>query len=1077
MSTETALKPNTQDAIRNTEKNMKITDISIKRPSLVIVVFTALTLMGLLSYFSLGYELLPKFTSNVVSISTIYPGASPNEVESTVTKKIEDAVSSMENIKKINASSYESLSVVIITLTDKAQIDIALNDAQRKVNAILAELPDDVKQPSLSKFSLDDFPVITMSASAKMDDISFYDLMDKRIAPIISRVTGVAQVNLIGGSEREIKVSLDAKKIQGYGLAVPTIQQAILNSNLDFPTGSVKTKSQDILVRLSGKYASIDEMRNLVVTTAKDGAQIRLGDIADVQDTQKETEKIARINRNNAIAVQIIKQSDANAVKVSEGTKAIIEKLKSDYKDIGLDIKIVNDSSDYTLQSADAVIHDLMLAVVLVAVVMLFFLHSLRNAIIVMVSIPASLIATFIGIGLFGYTLNLMSLLGLSLVVGILVDDAIVVLENIQRHMEMGKNKVRAAIDGTREIGFTVVSITFVIVVVFFPIAVSTGMVANILRQFCVVVIISTLLSLLASFTIVPLIFSRFGKLERIEGKNLFGKFILWFEKQLRKFTNWVTRVLEWTLAHKAITLVTMVVLFLSSCGLLGAGYIGFEFFPKSDKGEFLLQIEMPKDASLEQTNLYTQKAENFLSQQKEVVQMITTVGQSSGNMGATTATAYKSEINVKLVDKPARNNVSSDIFSTTYTRKLEKVLVGAKIKTVPIGILGTADNAPIQFVVMGPELDQVLAFAEKAEKVLAKIPGATQTKLSVEKGTPEINVKVDRDKMSALGLNLGTVGATMQTAFAGNTDGKFRSGEYEYDINIQYQDFDRKDIDDVRNLLFVNQAGQQIKLSQFAEIKEGSGPSLLERLNKSTSVTVQAQTVGRPTGSVVADFQTELDKMKTPAGISFFWAGDAENQSEGFGTLGIALLAAIILVYLIMVALYDSFVYPFVVMFSLPLALIGALLALALTNNALGIFTILGFIMLMGLVAKNAIILVDFTNQMKAQGKTTHEALILANHARLRPILMTTIAMVIGMLPIALASGAGADWKNGLAWVIIGGLTSSLFLTLVVVPVMYQIFDNILNRFGFNKKGKTIEEMMDEPYKHTDVNEWDQHH
>jgi len=1056
---------------------MKITDISIKRPSLVIVVFTALTLMGLLSYFSLGYELLPKFTSNVVSISTIYPGASPNEVESTVTKKIEDAVSSMENIKKINASSYESLSVVVITLTDKAQIDIALNDAQRKVNAILAELPDDVKQPSLSKFSLDDFPVITMSASAKMDDISFYDLMDKRIAPIISRVTGVAQVNLIGGSEREIKVSLDAKKIQGYGLAVPTVQQAILNSNLDFPTGSVKTKSQDILVRLSGKYASIDEMRNLVVTTAKDGAQIRLGDIADVQDTQKETEKIARINRNNAIAVQIIKQSDANAVKVSEGTKAIIEKLKTDYKDIGLDIKIVNDSSDYTLQSADAVIHDLMLAVVLVAVVMLFFLHSLRNAIIVMVSIPASLIATFIGIALFGYTLNLMSLLGLSLVVGILVDDAIVVLENIQRHMEMGKNKVRAAIDGTREIGFTVVSITFVIVVVFFPIAVSTGMVANILRQFCVVVIISTLLSLLASFTIVPLIFSRFGKLERIEGKNLFGKFILWFEKQLRKFTNWVTRVLEWTLAHKAITLVTMVVLFLSSCGLLGAGYIGFEFFPKSDKGEFLLQIEMPKDASLEQTNLYTQKAENFLSQQKEVVQMITTVGQSSGNMGATTATAYKSEINVRLVDKPQRNNVSSDIISTTYTRQLEKVLVGAKIKTVPIGILGTADNAPIQLVVMGPELDTVLSVAERAEKILAKIPGATQTKLSVEKGTPEINVKVDRDKMSALGLNLGTVGATMQTAFAGNTDGKFRSGEYEYDINIQYQDFDRKDIDDVRNLLFVNQAGQQIKLSQFADIKEGSGPSLLERLNKSTSVTVQAQTVGRPTGSVVADFQTELDKMQKPAGISFFWSGDAENQSEGFGTLGIALLAAIILVYLIMVALYDSFVYPFVVMFSLPLALIGALLALALTNNALGIFTILGFIMLMGLVAKNAIILVDFTNQMKAQGKTTHEALILANHARLRPILMTTIAMVIGMLPIALASGAGADWKNGLAWVIIGGLTSSLFLTLVVVPVMYQIFDNILNKFGFNKKGKTIEEMMEEPYEHKDVNEWEQHH
>lgn len=1056
---------------------MKITDISIKRPSLVIVVFTALTLMGLLSYFSLGYELLPKFSSNVVSISTIYPGASPNEVESTVTKKIEDAVSSMENIKKINANSYESLSVVIITLTDKAEIDIALNDAQRKVNAILADLPDDVKQPSLSKFSLDDFPVITMSASGNMDDISFYDLMDKRIAPIISRVPGVAQVNLIGGSEREVKVALDAKKMQGYGLSVPAVQQSILASNLDFPTGSVKTKAQDILVRLSGKYANVEDMRNLVISTSKDGAQIRLGDIADVQDTQKETEKIARINRANSIAVQIIKQSDANAVTVSEGTKQTIEQLKADYKNVGLDIKIVNDSSVYTLESADAVIHDLMLAVVLVAIVMLFFLHSLRNAVIVMISIPASLIATFIGIALFGYTLNLMSLLGLSLVVGILVDDAIVVLENIQRHMEMGKNRVRAASDATREIGFTVVSITFVIVVVFFPIAVSTGMVANILRQFCVVVIISTLLSLVASFTIVPLIFSRFGKLEHIEGKNIFGKFILWFEKQLKKFTHWITNLLVWTLAHKLLTLIIMFVMFISSCGLLAGGYIGFEFFPKSDKGEFLLQIEMPKDVSLEQTNFYTQKAEDYLSKQKDVIQTIATVGQSSEGMGASQSTAYKSEINVKLKEKEERGNISSDIISTTYTRELEKVLVGAKIKTVPIGILGTADDAPIQFVVMGSELDSVLAFAQKAQAVLEKIPGATQTKLSVEKGTPEINVKVDRDKMSALGLTLQTVGATMQTAFAGNTDGKFRQGEYEYDINIQYQDFDRKDIDDVRNLIFTNQAGAQIKLSQFADIKEGSGPSLLERLNKSTSVTVKAQTVGVPTGTVVTNFQTELDKLKKPAGISFYWAGDQENQSEGFGTLGIALLAAIVLVYLIMVALYDSFVYPLVVMFSLPLALIGALLALALTNNALGIFTILGFIMLMGLVAKNAIILVDFTNQMKAQGKSTHEALILANHARLRPILMTTIAMVIGMLPIALASGAGADWKNGLAWVIIGGLTSSLFLTLVVVPVMYQIFDNMLHKFGFDKKGKTIDDLMVEDYKHKDVNEYDLDH
>lgn len=1061
---------------------MKLTEISIKRPSLVIVVFTVLTLMGLLSYFSLSYELLPKFSNNVVSISTIYPGASPSEVENTVTKKIEDAVSSMENIKKLNAVSYESLSVVTITLNDKANVDLSLNEAQRKVNSILADLPTDVKPPSLNKFSLDDLPVITMSASAKMDDAAFYDLIDKRIAPIISRVTGVAQVNLVGGQEREIEVALDADKLQGYGLSVPQVQQSILTSNLDFPTGSVKTQNQDILIRLSGKYKNVDELRNLVVSTGKDGAQIRLQDVADVRDAQKEVEKLARIDRKGAIAIQIIKQSDANAVEVSKGVHKIIETLQKDYAANNLKIVIANDSSIFTLESADAVIHDLILAIILVAFVMLFFLHSLRNALIVMVSIPASLIATFIGISLLGYTLNLMSLLGLSLVVGILVDDAIVVLENIYRHMEMGKNKVRAAYDATSEIGFTVVSITLVIVVVFFPIAISTGLVSNILRQFCVVVIIATLLSLVASFTIVPLLSSRFGKLEKIEGKNIFGRFILWFESQLRKFTIWITSILTWSLANKGKTIMLVLVMFFGSCGLIPAGYIGTEFFPKSDKGEFLVQIELPKDASIEQTNLITQKAEAFLTKKPEIIQLITTVGQSSGDFGGTQATAYKSEINVRLVERDKRADNSS-IYATKVSRELAKYLVGAKVKTVPISILGIAENAPIEMVVMGSDLDSAMKYAEAAKDVLAKIKGSAELKLSVENGSPEINVQVDRDKMASLGLTLQTVGVTMQTAFSGNTDGKFRKGEYEYDINIRYQSFNRKDIDDVRNLIFVNSEGKQIKLSQFAAIKEGAGPSQLERRDKSTSVSVKAQSIGRPTGTIVAEFQQQLldleksGKLKKPVGVSYVWAGDAENQGDGFGTLGIALMASIILVYLIMVALYDSFVYPFVVMFSIPLSVIGALLALALTNNALNIFTILGLIMLIGLVAKNAIILVDFTNQMKAEGKSTHEALVLANHARLRPILMTTIAMVIGMMPIALASGAGAEWKNGLAWVIIGGLLSSLFLTLIVVPVMYQIFDGILDRFGFNKKGVTIEQLMVEPYDHKDVKEYDLDH
>lgn len=1051
---------------------MKIAEISIKRPSIVIVVFTALSLLGIMSYFSLNYELLPKFSPAVVSVTTVYPGASPSEVENTVTKKIEDAVASLENIKQLDATSFESLSLVIIQLNNEANVDLALNDAQRKVNAILSQLPDDVDAPSLAKFSLDDLPIVTLSATSNMDAASFYDLMDKRISPILSRVQGVAQVNLIGGQEREIQVNVRADRMEAYNLTLLQVQQAILTSNLDFPTGSVKTQDQDILVRLAGKYKSVDELRNLVIATGADGAQIRLSEIADVQDSQKDVEKLARVDRNNALVLQVLKQSDANAVKVSEGVQTLIKELNQTYAKEGLELKVANDSSVYTLQSANAVVFDLFLAIVLVAVVMLFFLHSFRNAVIVMVAIPASLIATFIGINLLGYTLNLMSLLGLSLVVGILVDDAIVVIENIYRHMEMGKNKVRASLDGAKEIGFTVVSITMVIVVVFLPIAMSTGMVSNILREFCMVVVIATLLSLLASFTIVPLLTSRFGKLERVSNTSFVGRFILWFEAQLVNFTKWITGILNWSLNHKFITLLIVAALFFSSFVLIIKGYIGSEFFAQGDRGEFLVQIEMPKDASIEQTNLMTRKAEEYLATKPEVISQITTVGQSSDGFGAALSTAYKAEITVKLVEKKDRED-ESNIFAAKLKRELEEILVGAKVKTVPISIVGFAEQAPVEMVVIGSDLDSVMKYAEAVLVELKKVPGTTEQKLSVETGNPEITVQVDRDKMAALGLNLQTVGATMQLAFNGNTDGKFRQGEYEYDINVRFDDYDRKNVEDVSNLAFTNSRGELVRLAQFADIKEGSGPSQLERRDKSTAVKVRSQVVGRPVSSIVADWEEQIADIEKPSGVSYVWDGQMADQQEGFGTLGAALIISVLLVYFIMVALYDSFVYPFVVMFSIPLSVIGALLALALTNNTLNIFTILGLIMLIGLVAKNAIILVDFTNHLKAEGKSTREALILANHARLRPILMTTIAMVFGMLPIAIASGAGAEWKNGLAWVIIGGLISSLFLTLIVVPVVYQLVDNILHKLGLDKKGLPIDELLVEPYEHKDVKEY----
>jgi hydrophobe/amphiphile efflux-1 (HAE1) family protein len=1048
---------------------MKLAEISIKRPSLVIVLFTILTLGGLFSYSQLGYELIPKFETNVISIATVYPGASPSEVENTVTKKIEDAISSLENIKKIDSKSFESLSSVAITLTSNADVNISMNDAQRKINAIINDLPDDAQAPSLNKFSLSDLPIMTIGANGKMDEVEFYDLVDKKLAPVLSRVQGVAQVNITGGQEREIQVNLDAVKMQAYGLSIPQVQQNILSSNLDFPTGNIQTREQKILIRLAGKYKNVEELRNLIVSS-RGGIQVRLGDIADVQDTQKITEKVARVNQKSAIILQIIKQSDANAVAVSEELVKTIAKLESEYKSAELKLEIAKDSTVFTLQAADAVVHDLLIAVLLVAFVMLFFLHSIRNSLIVMVSIPASLIATFIGIYLMGYTLNLMSLLGLSLVVGILVDDAIVVLENIYRHMEMGKNKVRAAYDGTAEIGGTVVSITLVIVVVFLPIALSSGLVSNIITQFCVTVIISTLLSLVASFTIIPWLSSRYGKLEHIEGKNFFGRIILGFENYLTRFINWISGLLTWCLDHYKTTLAIVLVLFFSSIALVPAGFIGGEFFAASDSGEFLVQIEMPKDASLEQTNFMTQKAEAFLEKEEFVASQFAIVGQVSGGQGASQSTAYESEINVKMVGLDKRDE-PANVYAAKTKRKLEKLLVGAKVKTVPVGILGTAEDATLGLIVTGPDVESAMKFAIAAEKELRTIPGATEIELSVEDGNPEVSVKVDRDKMAALGLSLQTVGMTMQTAFSGNTDGRFRAGEYEYDINIKYNAFDRKSIADVSNLIFINDMGQQIKLNQFATVTEGSGPSQLERRDKTASVTVKGQNVGISSGTIVSQWEEKIDKLKKPVGVDYIWGGQKENETEGFGTLGIALLAAIILVYLVMVSLYDSFAHPFVVLFAIPLSFIGALLALALTNNTLNIFTILGVIMLIGLVCKNAIMLVDYTNQRRAAGESIRTALIQANHARLRPILMTTIAMVFGMFPIALASGAGAEWKNGLAWVIIGGLISSLFLTLIIVPVIYEIMEKLIAKFSKGQKVNYEAEMIAD-YEHRELNE-----
>ena len=1022
---------------------MKITEISIKRPIYVIVLFSVLTILGYLGYRSLSAELMPKFTPPMINVQIIYPGASPSEVENSLTRKVEDALSGMPGIDRIQSYSYEGMSMLIVSFTYGTDIDKSITDAQNLISSKMSQLPREILTPIINKLTVDDKAIITLSATSKLEATQFYDLMDKRIIPELSGIRGTAKITMAGGQQREIQVNLDAQRMRAYGVSPAQVQGVIRAANLDFPTGSIRNEETNTAVRLSGKFKSVEEIRNLVVFTTPSGSQIRLQDIAEITDAVKDPKNLARVNGEEAILVNILKQGDANAVQVSDQVRKKIVELEDEYSAQGLSIDIAQDSTTFTRESISSVLNDLLLAVLLVSVVMLLFLHNFRNALMVMVVVPVSLVATFIGMNLLDFSLNLMSLLGLSLVIGVLVDDAIVVIENVYRHMEMGKNRVRASWDAIKEIGFTVLSITIVIVIVFLPIALTNTLVSDILRQFCLVIVISTLLSLLAALTLVPLLTSRFGTIHVLTGKNLFQKILMGFETGVTAFSNWIMKLMHWSLSHKRWVGLIILAITVAVFSLFPLGFIGFEFLPDVDRGEFIVQMEMPKDISLEESNAMVRKAENWFRTRPEVKSVVTMVGLTSDNTQSSQGLPYVAELNVKLVPRDQRNE-DTKLYITKIKAPLTDYLVDARVKIFSVSLTGTAAKAAVEYVITGTNSDSVMVFAEKALQVMRSIPGTMQQELSVESGTPEINVAVDRDKMSALGLTLDNVGFTMQMTYQGNNTLKYTEGNYEYDINIRADKAYRRQVEDVENLTFTNSRGETVRLSQFADIKLGTGPNRLERYNRNSSVTIRSQVLGVSAGAVSKEFTNRLSKMDMPRGVKLVVTGDMKNMGESMGVLTGALLLSLLLVYLAMVVLYNNWTDPFVVMFSIPLSVIGAILALALTNTALSIYGMLGLVMLIGLVAKNAILLVDFANDAIGEGKSINDALTQAVRIRTRPILMTSLSVIIGMLPVALSRGAGAELRNGLAWVIIGGMLVSTFLTLVVVPVMYKIMHSL---------------------------------
>ena len=1034
---------------------MKLTELSIKRSTIPVVIFIILALGGIFSYTQLNKELTPKIEVPINAIMTVYPGAAPSEVESSVTEKVEEAISSLQGVDKITSYSFESMSMVVIYYEDGIDVDVSLQECERKVNAIKNNLPENAKEPQFMKFDMTMLPVMDIAVNSNIPEKEFYDLVDNEIKTQISQVKGVAQVNIIGGNQREIEIKANAQKLEQYGISLMQVKQMIEAANVDFPTGKIKDDDNKTIIRIAGKFVNLDEIRNLVVGATKDGSIIKVSDVATVVDGTKKATKLARINGKPAIGLSIQKQTDGNAVEISKNVKVLIANFEKEYAKQNLKFTIATDLSDFTQDAIDGVMIDLVFAIVLVSITMLLFLHTFRNLIFIFVSIPTSIISTFTFFWLFGFSLNIMTLLAMSIVVGVIVDDAIVVLENIYRHLEMGKTRWQASIDSIKEIGLTVTSITIVLIAVFLPIGLTSGMTGQMLRSFSLVIVMSILVSLLVSFTLVPLLTSRFGKLKVWDEKRPFDRFLLGFEKFVTGFKNLIMSALNWALGHKLATMLGATVLLFGSFYLVGGGFIQTEMMDQGDRGEFIIAMELDRSATIEQTNSFCLEIEKKMLEYPEIRSVYTKVGSKGGSMSIT-ETPYGAEFNVKLVAKDKRE-LSAKLFGKKLKNDLSSTFVGPIFKVSEVSMVGST-STPIEIYVRSSNFEDAKAYAKIVANELRNIEGTVDIESSVEAGDKELVVRVDREKLAKLGLTIGEIGQQMYISYEGNRDLKYRDGSNEYDLFISLDEFDRKSKADVENISFTNRAGQLIKLSQVADIKEGESPSTLNRYNKLPSVRIAGNTIGKTIGTVGTEIKERLEKTNKPAGVDVVYAGSMEQQSKSFASLGIALLASIIFMYLIMVALYDSYIYPMVVMLSLPLAIVGALLALALSAKSLSLFSIMGIIMLMGLVAKNAILVVDFANGLQEQGKKAKEAIIEATSVRFRPILMTNLALIVGLLPIALGSGAGAEWKNGLGWVLIGGLASSMFLSMIIVPVLYTLLDKLVKS---NKKTYVPKELV----------------
>jgi HAE1 family hydrophobic/amphiphilic exporter-1 len=1020
---------------------MKVLDLPHARPVAVVIMFSLLAFLGITQYTKMKYELTPPMTMPFLMIQTVYPGASPQEVEDSVSKKMEDAISGTAGIRHITSQSMENYSVVSIEFAAGTNVDIAAQDVQRAINANAYKLPAEVKTPSVNKFSMDDQPIMQLAVSAKLDKGPFYDFVDDEVKNRLSRINGVGQVTVLGGNARQIGVSLSQTKLEQYGIPILLVLQKLKAANLDFPAGTIKDADGEYVVRIAGKLKSLDEIRGLVLLSLPGSGNIRLGDVAQVQDVLAESSTIFRYDGIDTIGVTIMKQSGANAVEVSKGIHSEVDRIKAQYKDYGADFVYAEDTSVFTLGSAHDVIVDIILAIAFVGIVILLFLHDIRNAFIVMMAIPSTLLSTFIGIGQADFTLNMMSLLALTLVIGILVDDSIVVVENIHRHKALGSTPLEAARSGTREIAFAATSVTLVIIVAFLPVSLSGGMIGALLVQFGLTLVIATAISLAVSFFLTPLLASKLGG-HSTEGSGSFmDRFGVWFDGGFAKVTAGFQRILDWAVRRKKLTILMAVVIFFGSLALMATGLVGAEFVPNVDRGELSVSIELPERVTLEENDRVVRGIEKDLLARPDVERVYVKVGYSQAG-----AINNKSQIALGLVPKGSRAKSSAQVGAEVEAAI--KAIPGVKATVSQVGLMGS-NSDPISYYISGPNHEANLAAARRWAGMMRGVAGTGEIQVSEGEGKPELRIDIDRNKMADLGLSLDTVGAALRTALAGNEDMSYQEGGVDYTVRIVLDSFDRTSTAQVASLSFPNAQGRQISLGQFAAIRNGFGPTVLMRRDRVNAVTVSSPAIGRTAGEINADIMKAGAALDLPKEVTVIPTGMLAFQNEAFGSMGFSMILSFIFIYAILAVLFNSFLYPLAVIACLPFAMIGGFFALAITGQSLNIFSILALILLLGLTAKNAILLVDRALKNRAsQGMSPTAAFKEAVSTRIRPIFMTTLAMVFGMLPVAFGLGSAGEMKSAMGIVLIGGLVFGMLVTMVIVPVTFLSVEGLKSRF-----------------------------